>query len=43
MGYTLKVRGPIPPEFFGETQTILIDPKSGIRMGAQDPRGDYTK
>ena len=43
MGYTLKVRGPIPPEFFGETQTILIDPKTGIIMGAQDPRGNYTK
>jgi len=43
MGYTLQVRGPIPPDFFGETQTILIDPKTGIIMGAQDPRGDYTK
>ena len=43
MGYTLKMRGPIPPEFFGETQTILIDQKTGLIMGAQDPRGDYTK
>ena len=43
MGYTLKIRGPIPPDFFGETQTILIDQKTGLIMGAQDPRGDYTK
>jgi gamma-glutamyltranspeptidase/glutathione hydrolase len=43
MGYTVKSRGPIPPDYFGEAQTIVIDPATGARLGAQDPRGDYSK
>ena len=43
MGYTIKVRGPIPPNAFGETHTILFDAKTGMITGAHDPRGDYTK
>ncbi len=42
MGYAIKFRGPIPPDFLGEAHTILINPESGERQGAQDPRGDYT-
>jgi len=43
MGYTEKIRGPIPPDYFGEAHTIVIDPVTGARLGAQDPRGDYTR
>jgi gamma-glutamyltranspeptidase / glutathione hydrolase len=43
MGYAVKIRGPIPPDYFGEAHTIVIDPATGARLGAQDPRGDYTK
>jgi len=43
MGYAVNSRGPIPPDYFGEAHTIMIDPGTGARLGAQDPRGDYTK
>ncbi len=34
-GHSLEMRGPI-----GDCQAILIDPQTGIRLGASDPRSD---
>jgi gamma-glutamyltranspeptidase/glutathione hydrolase len=34
-GHRLAYRG-----FMGDAEGIMLDPKSGIRLGAADPRGD---
>jgi gamma-glutamyltranspeptidase/glutathione hydrolase len=37
MGYGIKVRKPLDI-YFGGAQAVMIDPQSGIRYGAADPR-----
>ena len=39
MGYALRKLGPFDL-FFGGAQGIIVDPKTGMRIGGADPRRD---